>query len=60
MPKRGRIVPELAAVGVHGCRELLPSPWRIIYRISEDMVYVLAVVDGRRNLGDLLLERFLR
>ncbi len=60
VPKRGRVVPELAAVGVHGYRELLPSPWRIIYRISENTVYVLAVFDGRRNLGDLLLERFLR
>lgn len=60
MPERGRIVPELADVGVHGYRELLPSPWRIIYRVSGDRVHVLAVLDGRRNLEDLLLERFLR
>lgn len=60
MAERGRVVPELAAVGVHGYRELLPSPWRIIYRVSGHRVYILAVLDGRRNLADLLLERFLR
>jgi len=60
MPLRGRVVPELAAVGVHGYREVMHSPWRIIYRTSGDTVSVLAVVDCRRDLEDLLLERFVR
>lgn len=60
MPQRGRVVPELAAIGVHGYRELILSPWRIVYRVSESAVNVLAVVDSRRDLGDLLLERFVR
>lgn len=60
LPLRGRIVPELAAFGVHTYREIVVSPWRIICRHSGTTVYVLAVADGRRNLEDLLLERFLR
>lgn len=60
MPERGRIVPELATVGVYGYRELIVSPWRIIYRVSKSTVYVLAVVDSRRDLADLLMERFIR
>ncbi|MGH7875961.1 MAG: type II toxin-antitoxin system RelE/ParE family toxin [Candidatus Binatia bacterium] len=59
-PERGRIVPELAHVGLYIYRELLVTPWRIIYRVSNTMVYVVMVVDGRRNLEDLLLERLLR
>jgi toxin ParE1/3/4 len=60
MPKRGRIVPELAAIGIHGYRELVHTPWRIVYRIAGRKVRVLAVVDSRRNLEDLLLQRLLR
>ena len=60
MPRRGRVVPELAAFGIQTYRELVVSPWRIIYRISGRTVYVLAVLDGRRNIEDVLLDRVLR
>lgn len=60
MPLRGRVVPELDAFGIHVYRELVVPPWRIVYRISAKTVRVLAVVDSRRNLEDLLLERFMR
>lgn len=58
-PKRGRIVPELAEQGMLLYRELVHGPWRIIYRIEAATVLVLSVIDGRRNLEDLLLRRFL-
>ncbi len=59
-PGRGRVVPELGAQGVTTYRELIIRPWRIIYRISDGKVYVLAVWDSRRNIEDLLLQRFIR
>ena len=59
-PSRGRIVSELREQGVMAYRELIIGPWRIIYRFSGKTVYVLAVIDGRRNVEDILLERFLR
>ncbi len=58
-PDRGRIVPELKAYGILSYRELIISPWRVIYRTSEQKVYVLAVIDSRRNIEDILMERFL-
>jgi plasmid stabilization system protein ParE len=57
-PARGRIVPELKEQGIVIYRELILPPWRIIYRISGRTVYVLAVLDSRRNLEDILLGRF--
>lgn len=59
-PGRGRLVPELADIGLHLYRELLVTPWRIVYRISNNTVYVMMVIDGRRNAEDLLLERLVR
>ena len=56
-PERGRIVPELQAQSIRQYRELIVTPWRILYRISEKHVYVLAVLDSRRNIEDILLQR---
>jgi len=58
-PDRGRIVPELKAYGILSYRELIISPWRVIYRTSNQKVYVLAVLDSRRSTDDILIERFL-
>jgi toxin ParE1/3/4 len=57
LPSRGRIVPELREIGVSMYRELVCPPWRIIYKIEESRVWVLAVFDGRRNIEDILFER---
>jgi toxin ParE1/3/4 len=59
-PERGRIVPELLAHGIGHYRELIISPWRVIYRFSSAIVYVLAVIDSRRNVEDVLLDRLIR
>jgi plasmid stabilization system protein ParE len=58
-PDRGRIVPELQDQGITQYRELIAAPWRIIYRISEQTVYVLSVLDSRQNVEDILLKRLL-
>ena len=60
LPHRGRVVPELRAVDIQIYRELIEGPWRIIYRHDESSVYVMAVIDARRDLSSLLLERLVR
>lgn len=60
MPQRGRIIPELKFHGVMNYRELLIGPWRLMYRIEGNTVWIVSLLDGRRQLEDLLLERFLR
>jgi addiction module RelE/StbE family toxin len=60
LPFRGRIVPELDRFEITIFRELLISPFRLMYRIEENRVLIVAVFDGRRNLEDVLLARFSR
>ena len=60
MPLRGRVVPELAVFGIRNYRQIVYSPWRIVFRVAGREVIVLAVLDGRRHLEDLLLARLLR
>ncbi|HTD51997.1 MAG TPA: type II toxin-antitoxin system RelE/ParE family toxin [Thermoanaerobaculia bacterium] len=59
-PERGRVVPELEQLQVREYRELIVRPYRIIYRVAGRRVLVLGVVDSRRNLEDLLLDRLMR
>jgi len=59
MPLQGRIVPELRYYSILTYRELISPPWRIIYKTEENKVWVLAVIDGRRNMEDILLDRFI-
>ena len=56
-PESGRIVPELQDQGINLYREIIVSPWRIVYRISGKEVYVLTVFDSRQNAEDVLLKK---
>ena len=59
-PEQGRIIPELSRQNIFKYRELIISPWRIMYKIEGNIVYVMAVIDGRRNIEDILLKRQFR
>jgi addiction module RelE/StbE family toxin len=59
-PMRGRVVPELLDLGLKTWRELILSPYRIIYRVEGQRVFVLSVLDGRRNVEATLMDRLMR
>lgn len=48
-PWSGRVVPEFARDDV---REVLPHPYRIVYRILNDEVHILIVQHGAKQLPD--------
>ena len=56
-PQQGRIVPELQEQGITQYHELIINPWRLMYRITGDTVFVLSVLDARQNVEDILLHR---
>jgi toxin ParE1/3/4 len=60
MPRQGRVVPELHGSGTKTVRELIVTPWRILYEIRGREVRVGAVLDGRRDATVLRLDRLMR
>lgn len=56
-PARGRIVPELEKNNIIEYREIIESYWRIIYRIEGNQVILYALIDGRRNVEEILIKR---
>ena len=59
-PETGRIVPELRRIGVITYHEVFTGPWRMLYEIRDYSVFIVAVLDGRRDLAEMLFERFVR
>ena len=59
-PMSGHVVADLARLGIYTWREAPAWPYRVFYRIAGRDVIIAAVLDGRRDLADLLLERLLR
>jgi len=59
-PERGGYPLELLEVGIKEYREIFFKPYRILYRIQRNNVYVMMIADGRRDLQTLLLRRLLK
>jgi toxin ParE1/3/4 len=58
-PERGAYPKELLTLGIRDYREIFFKPYRVIYRVTGDNVYVLLIVDGRRDMQALLQRRLL-
>ena len=58
-PERVVYPKELLALGILEYREIFFKPYRIIYRVMENIAYVLLIVDGRRGMQSLLQRRLL-
>ena len=59
-PERGHIPEELRTTGIKKYLEIHFKPYRILYEIKNDHVYVHSVLDGRRNIQEILTARILR
>ena len=59
-PERGNYPTELLDIGIREYREIFFRPYRIIYRVMENNVYVLLIADERRDMQTLLQRRLLR
>lgn len=59
-PQHGNHPKESLDMGIREYREVFFKPYRIIYRVTGDNVFVLMVADGRRNMRVLLEQRLLR
>jgi len=59
MPERGAYPKELLELGIKEYREVFFKPYRVIYRIIDDTVFVYIISDGRRDMQALLARRLL-
>lgn len=59
-PNRGTFPPELLELGIREYREIFFKPYRIIYRVVAETVYIMMIADGRRDMVALLNRRLMR
>ena len=59
-PERGGFPRELLQLGIREYREVYFKPYRIIYRVIAKNVYIMVIVDGRRDMQSLLQRRLLQ
>jgi len=60
IPERGHYPPELSKIGVYDFREIHLKPYRIMYQIVGNKVFVHCVLHEKRDLQELLEKRLLR
>lgn len=60
LPRRGRVVPELKDIAVHEFRELIFGRYRLVFRLDGRKVVLIGILDARRDLEAILVDRALR
>ena len=58
-PERGAYPRELAALGIRDFRQTSFKPYRVIYRVIGQQVYIYVIADSRRDMQSLLARRLL-
>lgn len=58
-PERGSHPRELLALGIREYRQLMMKPYRVIYRVMGEQVFIMLIADGRRDMQTLLVQRLL-
>ena len=57
--QRGAFPKELLELGIKEYRQVFFKPYRAIYRVMEEAVYIVLIADGRRDMAALLQRRLL-
>ena len=60
MPERGHIPKELQRVGMRDYLQIHLNIYRIIYQLIGSKIYIHCILDGRRDVQELLTRRILR
>lgn len=59
-PERFRIIPELLDLGITNYREIVHTPYRVLYKLNDSDVYIVAVLDSRRDFETFIYNRILK
>ena len=58
-PLRASVPKEIEPLGIREFRQILMTPYRLIYRVIGQRVFILVIADGRRDMQALLEHRLL-
>ena len=58
-PTRGSYPKELLELGIKEYREVYFKPYRLVYQLRKETVYIMLITDGRRDMQTLLSRRLL-
>jgi toxin ParE1/3/4 len=59
LPERGSYPRELVCLGIKEYRQTFFKPYRVIYRVADNIVMIYLIVDGRRDMQTVLARRLL-
>jgi toxin ParE1/3/4 len=59
-PEKGHYPPELQRIDVYDYCEIHVKVYRILYEIIRSDVFIHCIIDGRRNISEILQRRNLR
>lgn len=59
LPERGAHPRELVGLGILAYRQIFLKPYRLIYQVQGKRIFILLIVDGRRDMLTLLEQRLL-
>jgi toxin ParE1/3/4 len=57
--KGRRIAPLLKELGVNHIHQLNVNPWIIYYKVEKDIMEIISIIDGRRNLEEILYKKIM-
>ncbi|MDR1804583.1 MAG: type II toxin-antitoxin system RelE/ParE family toxin [Treponema sp.] len=58
-PEGRRIAPLLKEFGINYIHQLNVSPWIIFYKVVNKKMEIISIIDGRRNLEEILYRKMM-
>jgi toxin ParE1/3/4 len=59
MPGIGKQVQLLKDIGINDYRQIVHDHWIIYYKVEGQRIYIISVIDGRRNLEEILYKKII-
>ena len=58
-PEGRRISPLLREFGINHIHQFNISPWIVYYKLENDKMEIVSIIDGRRNLEEILYKKIM-
>jgi len=58
-PEGRRIVPLLREFGINYIHQININPWILFYKVGNKKMEIISIIDGRRNLEEILYRKML-